>query len=147
MEKKHKFSLWYVILGIWVVLIVQNYIASMYAAQIIPYSQFLNLLKTGKVTEIAISANQIQGKMKIDGAPNELQPFKSIRVDPDLSKMLEQYPAVSFKGEIESTFLRDLFSWIFPLILFVGVWYFLMKRMGGQQAGFMTLGKNRSWSR
>jgi cell division protease FtsH len=57
--------------------------------------------------------------------------------------MLEQYP-VSFKGEIESTFLRDLFSWIFPLLLFVGVWYFLMKRMGGQQAGFMTLGKNKA---
>ena len=143
MEKQHKFSLWYVILGIWVVLIVQNYIASMYAAQVIPYSQFLSLLKAGKVTEIAISANQIQGKMKVDGAPNETQPFKTIRVDPDLSKMLEQYP-VSFKGEIESTFLRDLFSWIFPLLLFVGVWYFLMKRMGGQQAGFMTLGKNKA---
>ncbi|MHB9097056.1 MAG: ATP-dependent zinc metalloprotease FtsH [Syntrophales bacterium] len=143
MEKQHKFSLWYVILGIWVVLIVQNYIASMYAAQIIPYSQFLTLLKAGKVTEIAITANQIQGKMKVDGAPNELKPFKTIRVDPELSKMLEQYP-VSFKGEIESTFLRDLFSWIFPLVLFVGVWYFLMKRMGGQQAGFMTLGKNKA---
>ncbi len=143
MEKQHKFSLWYVILGIWVVLIVQNYIASMYAAQVIPYSQFLTLLKAGKVTEIAVSANQIQGKMKADGAPNETKPFKTIRVDPDLSKMLEQYP-VSFKGEIESTFMRDLFSWIFPLLLFVGVWYFLMKRMGGQQAGFMTLGKNKA---
>jgi cell division protease FtsH len=143
MEKQHKFSLWYVILGIWVVLIVQNYIASMYAAQTIPYSQFLNLLKAGKITEIAITANEIQGKMKADGAPTETKPFKTIRVDPDLSKMLEQYP-VSFKGEIESTFMRDLFSWIFPLLLFVGVWYFLMKRMGGQQAGFMTLGKNKA---
>jgi cell division protease FtsH len=143
MEKQHKFSLWYVILGIWVVLIVQNYIASTYTVQTIPYSQFLNLLKAGKVTEIAISANQIQGKMKVEGAPNETKPFKTIRVDPDLSKMLEQYP-VTFKGEIESTFMRDLFSWIFPLVLFVGVWYFLMKRMGGQQAGFMTLGKNKA---
>ncbi len=143
MQKHYKFSLWYVILGIWVVLIVQNYIASMYAAQIIPYSQFLNLLKAGKVTEIAVSANQIQGKMRVDGAPEDFKPFKTIRVDPDLSKVLEQYP-VTFKGEIESTFLRDLFSWIFPLLLFVGVWYFFMKKMGGQQAGFMTLGKNKA---
>jgi cell division protease FtsH len=143
MQKHYKFSLWYVIVGIWVVLIVQNYIASMYAAQVIPYSQFLNLLRTGKIAEVAVSANQIQGKMKVDGAPEDFKPFKTIRVDPDLSKVLEQYP-VSFKGEIESTFLRDLFSWIFPLLLFVGVWYFLMKRMGGQQAGFMTLGKNKA---
>jgi cell division protease FtsH len=143
MQKQHKFSLWYVIVGIWVVLIAQNYIASMYAAQVIPYSQFLNLLKAGKVAEIAVSANQIQGKMKADGAPGDFKPFKTIRVDSELSQMLEQYP-VTFKGEIESTFLRDLFSWIFPLLLFVGVWYFLMKRMGGQQAGFMTLGKNKA---
>lgn len=143
MQKQFKFSLWYVVLGIWVVLIVQNYIASMYAAQIIPYSQFLNLLKAGKVTEIAVSANQLQGKMRVDGTPEVFKPFKTIRVDPDLAKVLEQYP-VTFKGEIESTFLRDLFSWIFPLLLFVGVWYFLMKKMGGQQAGFMTLGKNKA---
>jgi len=143
MQKHYKFSLWYVVLGIWVVLIVQNYIASMYAAQIIPYSQFLTLLKAGKVTEIAVSANKIQGKMRVDGAPEDFKPFKTIRVDPDLAKVLEQYP-VTFKGEIESTFLRDLFSWIFPLLLFVGVWYFLMKKMGGQQAGFMTLGKNKA---
>ena len=143
MQKHYKFSLWYVVLGIWVVLIVQNYIASMYAAQIIPYSQFLSLLKAGKITEIAVSANQIQGKMRVDGAPEDFKPFKTIRVDPDLSKVLEQYP-VTFKGEIESTFIRDLFSWVFPLLLFVGVWYFLMKKMGGQQAGFMTLGKNKA---
>ena len=143
MQKHYKFSLWYVVLGIWVVLIVQNYIASMYAVQIIPYSQFLSLLKAGKVTEIAVSANQIQGKMRVDGTPEVFKPFKTIRVDPDLAKVLEQYP-VTFKGEIESTFLRDLFSWIFPLLLFVGVWYFLMKKMGGQQAGFMTLGKNKA---
>jgi len=143
MQKHYKFSIWYVLLGIWVVLLVQNYIASMFAAQIIPYSQFLNLLKAGKVTEIAVTANQIQGKMKIDGETGDFKLFKTIHVDPDLSAMLEQYP-VSFKGEIESTFLRDLFSWIFPLLLFVGVWYFLMKRMGGQQAGFMTLGKNKA---
>jgi len=143
MQKHYKFSIWYVLLGIWVVLIVQNYIASMFAAQVIPYSQFLNLLKAGRVTEIAVTANKIQGKMKAEGAPSDLKPFTTIRVDPDLSKMLEQYP-VTFKGEIESTFLRDLFSWIFPLLLFFGVWYFMMKRMGGQQAGFMTLGKNKA---
>ncbi|MDA8126019.1 MAG: ATP-dependent zinc metalloprotease FtsH [Deltaproteobacteria bacterium] len=144
MQKQHKFSVGYVIIGIWVVLIVQNYIASMYAAQVIPYSQFLNLLKSNKITEIAITANQIQGKMKVDGAQEDSKPFKTIRVDPDLATVLEQYPNVSFKGEIESTFLRDLLSWIFPLLLFFGVWFFVMKKMGGQQAGFMTLGKNKA---
>jgi cell division protease FtsH len=144
MEKKHKFSLWYVLIGMWIVLIAQSYIASMFAVQTIPYSQFLNLLKTGKIVEVAITANKIQGKMKVDGgAPEETKVFKTIRVDPELSTVLDQYKIV-YKGEIESTFLRDLLSWIFPLLLFVGIWYFFMKKMGAQQAGFMTLGKNKA---
>jgi cell division protease FtsH len=144
MKKHYKFSIWYVLLGIWVVLLVQSYIASMLAVPTIPYSQFLNQLKAGNITEVAITANQIQGKMKVDpNNPGEQKTFKTIRVDSELSKTLEQYP-VTFKGEIESTWMRDLFSWVFPLLLFVGIWYFLMKRMGGQQAGFMTLGKNKA---
>jgi cell division protease FtsH len=144
MEKQHKFSVWYVLIGIWAVLLIQSYISSMFAVQTIPYSQFLNLLKAGKIVEVAITANQIQGKMKVEGgAPDETKTFKTIRVDPELSTILDQYKVV-FKGEIESTFLRDLFSWVFPLILFVGIWFFFMKKMGAQQAGFMTLGKNKA---
>ncbi len=144
MEKQQKFSIWYVLLGIWVVLLIQNYLGSALAIKTIPYSQFLTLVKENRVAEVAISANQIQGKMKIDDKdPNKTELFKTLRVDPEISTLLEQHN-VTFKGQVESTFLRDLFSWIFPLVLFFGVWYFLMKRMAGQQAGFMTLGKNKA---
>ncbi len=144
MEKRQKFSVWYVLLGIWVVLIIQSYIASMLAAQMMPYSRFLDLLKNGKIVEVAVTANQIEGKMKVDGgAPGETTAFHTVRVDPELSTLLDQYKVV-FKGEIESTFLRDIFSWVFPLLLFVGIWYLFIKRMGSQQAGFMTLGKNKA---
>jgi len=144
MEKQHKFSIWYVLLGIWVVLLIQNYLGSALAIKTIPYSQFLTLVKQNRVAEVAISANQIQGKMRLDDKdPNKTELFKTLRVDPEISTLLEQH-SVTFKGQVESTFLRDLFSWIFPLVLFFGVWYFLMKRMAGQQAGFMTLGKNKA---
>jgi cell division protease FtsH len=143
-EKHHKFSIWYVLLGIWVVLLIQNYLGSALAIKTIPYSQFLSLLKEDKVTEVAISANQIQGKMKVDSAdPSKVELFKTVRVDPEISDLLEKYH-VTFKGEVESTLLRDIFSWVFPIFLFIGIWYFFMKRMTGQQAGFMTLGKNKA---
>ncbi len=57
MKKHYKFSIWYVLLGIWVVLLVQSYIASMLAVPTIPYSQFLAQLKAGNITEVAITAN------------------------------------------------------------------------------------------
>ncbi len=142
MQKHHKFSIWYVLLGIWFVLIFQNYMVSMFAVKTIPYSEFLKLLKENKVIEVAIRANQIQGKIQ-EGQETKETMFKTVRVDSDTSKLLEQYN-VTFKGEIESRILPTLLSWIVPVALFFGLWYFLMMRMRGQQPGFMTLGKNKA---
>lgn len=69
--------------------------------------------------------------------------FRTVRVDPEIAELLAQYN-VTFKGEVESTFLKDLFSWIVPIFLFIGVWYFFINRMASQQPGFMTLGKNKA---
>jgi cell division protease FtsH len=82
--------------------------------------------------------------LKAEGAATgKEQLFKTVRVDPEISKLLEQY-GVNFKGKVESTFLRNLFSWVFPIFLFIGIWYLLMKRMAGRQPGFMSLGKNKA---
>jgi len=142
MEKHHKFSIWYVLIGIWAVLILHNIIFSALAIKVIPYSQFLELVKDKKVSEVAITSNRIQGRMVgEDDAPGQM--FRTVRVDPDISGLLEEHQ-VTFKGEIESTFIRDLLSWIVPIAIFIGIWMFLMRRMTGQQAGFMSLGKNKA---
>jgi cell division protease FtsH len=144
MEKKYKFSVWYVLIGVWIVLLIQNYLGSMLAIRTITYSEFLKLLKENKVAEVAITANQIQGKLKAEEeAEGKEQLFKTVRVDPEISKLLEQYD-VNFKGQVESTFLRNILSWVFPIFLFIGIWYLFMKRMGGRQPGFMSLGKNKA---
>jgi cell division protease FtsH len=127
-----------------VVLLVQNIIFSAFSVKTIPYSEFLKALNENRVTEVAISANIIQGRVKAAADSGEQgQLFRTIRVDPEISELLSGH-GVQFKGEIESTFIRDLLSWIVPIMLFVGVWYFLMKRMQGQQPGFMSLGKNKA---
>jgi cell division protease FtsH len=144
MQKQYKFSIWYVLLGFWIVLIVHNILVSAFAIKTIPYSEFLTLLKENKVVEVAIRADQIQGKLKeSESGADKAALFRTVRVDPDTSKLLEQYN-VPFKGEIESRFLANLFSWLIPIFIFFGIWFFLMKRMSGQQPGFMTLGKNKA---
>jgi len=140
MERHHKFSLWYLLIGIWIVLLIQNYLATLFAIKSIPYSEFLRLLKQDRIKEIAVSSNLITGKMIGDDGKPHL--FKTIRVDPELSELLSQYNII-FKGKMESTFLRDLMSWVVPIFLFLAIWYFFFRRMMGQQ-GFMTLGKNKA---
>lgn len=142
MEKKQKVSIWYVILGIWMVLLLQQYIASMFVVEVIPYSRFLELIHENKVAEVAVSVNQIQGKLKKDADGKEKQ-FRTIRVDPGMSDLLKSSDAV-FKGEIESNFMASLMSWIVPTALFFGIWFYLMRYMGKQQTGFMRLGGNKA---
>ncbi len=144
MEKHHKFSIWYIFLGIWGVFIIHNMIFSAMSIKTIPYSEFLKLVKEGKVSEVAITQNQIQGRLLDDGSGSgKGELFRTVRVDSNISQLLEENN-ITFKGEIESTFFRDLFSWIFPIFIFVGIWYFMMRRMTGQQPGFMSLGKNKA---
>ena len=143
MKKHYKFSIWYFIIGIWLVLLMQNYLASSFAVKTIPYSEFVAYLEQGKVAEVAISANHIQGRLHPETEGGREQYFKTVRVDPDTSKLLDKYK-VQYSGTIESTVLRDILSWVLPVFIFLGVWFFLMKKMMPQQPGFMSLGKSKA---
>jgi cell division protease FtsH len=139
MEKHHKFSVWYLLLGVWVVLIVHNMLIGVFAIRTVSYSEFLKALQENRVAEVAVTSNQIQGRFKGEGdTPGQL--FRAVRVDPEISDLLAKHQ-VTFKGEIESTFLRNIMSWLIPIFIYVGLWFFMMRRMAGQQPGFMSLGK------
>ena len=88
MEKHHKFSMWYILLGIWVVLIIQNAIFSAFSVKTIPYSEFLKALNEDRVTEVAITSNIIQGRMRSTAGRPNAQLFRTVRVDPELSELL-----------------------------------------------------------
>ena len=45
----------------------------------------------------------------------------------------------------DSTFVRDLLSWVIPVLLFVGVWIYLGRRMSqGLGGGLMQIGKSKA---
>jgi len=144
MEKHHKFSIWYVLVAIWVVLILHNIIVQMFAVERLPYSEFIRALHEGRVVEVAITQDRIRGKVRETKNGQEVERvFTTVRVDPDVSELLEKYN-VTFKGVIESDFLKNLASWVFPVLLFVGIWYFMMRRLSAQQGSFLTLGKKKA---
>jgi cell division protease FtsH len=141
MEKHHKFSIWYVLIAIWVVLIVHDVMVNMFAIEHIPYSDFIKALEQGKVSEIAITADRIQGKIKTPKDGKEVEKmFTTVRVDQNLSQLLEKYN-VTFKGVSEDNFVKNLASWLIPILIFFGIWYFMMRRLSAQQGSFLSLGK------
>ncbi len=150
--KQRQFSIWYLFIALWVVLLIQIFITPFFNPSEIPYSQFKAAVRSGHVEEVSISTHVIHGKMKTDAAqttepitPGEAtRLFDTVRVeDPDLIRDLEDH-GVKITGVIESTFLRDLLSWLIPIALFLGVWLFLLRRMGQGQGGFMTVGRSKA---
>ncbi len=55
-----------------------------------------------------------------------------------------QAAKVEFSGRIESTFWRDLISWLVPLVLMAGLWLFLMRRMGGGPTQALSFGRSKA---
>ena len=143
MKKQHRFSIWYALLGVWLVLLLHNLIASAFLVKTIPYSEFIGLLENGQVSEIAISKDDIQGKFmdSADGGGKEVL-FRTVRVDPEISQLLEDNN-VAYSGRIQSNFMGTVMSWLIPIGLFLGIWLFMMRRFQ-QQSGFMQIGKNKA---
>ncbi|WHZ20949.1 MAG: Cell division-associated, ATP-dependent zinc metalloprotease FtsH [Nitrospira sp.] len=135
--KQRQFSIWYLFIALWVLMLIQMFLPSFFNPTEIPYSEFKEAVEAGKVTEVAVSSQIIHGKMK------EEKTFNTIRIeDPDLLRSLAQHQ-VKVTGVIESTLFRDLLSWIVPIALFFGVWWFMLRRMG-QSQGFMTVGQSKA---
>ncbi len=135
--KQKQFSIWYLILALWALMLFQFFVTPFFNPAEIPYSEFKAAVADRKVAEVAVSSSVIHGRMK-DG-----KLFDTVRVeDPDLIRDLQQH-GVKFTGVIESTFWRDLLSWVVPIALFFGVWWFIFRRMS-QSQGFMTVGRSKA---
>ena len=52
--------------GIWLFITLMNSLSSNAAMKTLPYSEFLKLAKEGKISEVAVTDNVIQGVM-LDG--------------------------------------------------------------------------------
>ena len=146
--KQKQFSIWYVFIALWALMLIQIFVTPFLFLKPmeIPYSEFKAAVAAGKVEEVSIGSAVIHGRMKPDpSAPTkEGRLFDTVRVeDPDLIRDLQAHQ-VKITGVIESTFLRDLLSWVIPIGLFFAVWLFLLNRMGQGQGGFMTVGRSKA---
>lgn len=146
MKGPPRVSFWYLFLILWLGVMAYN-LYDQRDIREIPYSQFQTLLEGQRVADLHVTDNRIEGKIP-DAKGDEPARFFTIRVDTKLADDLAKH-AVSFKGVIESTFVKDIFlNWIVPLGLFFGLWMYLMRRSSDKQGfgggGFMGIGKARA---
>ena len=85
MDKRVQFNFWYIVIAILAMMFLQNLYTQYTRIEPIPYSRFQVLLEQGKVAEVAITENQIYGKLKETGA-DEIKEFVTTRVEPGLAE-------------------------------------------------------------
>lgn len=110
----------------------------------IPYSRFEELVGQGAVSDVIVGKDTIQGNLK-EKLPSGKSAFVTTRVDGSLADKLGS-KGISVSGTASDGLLGSILSWIAPLILIYGFWFFMARRMGAGQgtSGLMAIGKSRA---
>jgi cell division protease FtsH len=144
MENKTNFSIWYVIFAIIAMLVLQSVL---FRQRIEPltYSEFLKKVDSGEIRSAEISDQLITS---VGTRVNENDPqkvYRTVRVQDEKLVDLLKARNVEFSGKFENPWVRNILSWILPLIVLYLIWTVLFKRMGkGLGSGVLDFGKNKA---
>lgn len=163
MTRLARFSLWYFLMALMILLILQNYLASRHV-QTVSYSEFRKLIDKHGVKELIVSSDTITGQLTSEGVqflaqerqdPQLLKrleqlgepepPFSTVRLeDPGLLERLDQ-SGIEYTARREQTWLTSILSWLLPMLLLVGIWVYFFRKIGaGPGGGLMTVGKSKA---
>jgi cell division protease FtsH len=145
MDQKRIVSVWYFVLMVLGMYYLQSYVIESKRIETIAYSEMIQLLESSQIAAIEVNEQHILAKLK-SAAAGGRQYVTTPRMDADLVKLLSQYD-VEYEGIIESHFLATILSWVLPMAVFVGLWYFIMRRMSGAAGGLgglTSIGKSKA---
>jgi cell division protease FtsH len=144
-KTSNTFNFSYFFIVLFVILIARSY-WEVSDIQNITYSEFKAHLEAGQISEVTITGERIVGDFKepVEGRTR----FHTTQVSPEMSQELEQY-GVKYGRVVESNFLRDILSFILPMLFFVGIWWFILRKaftksLGGGSGSFMSVGKSKA---
>jgi cell division protease FtsH len=107
----------------------------------IPFSEFIKLVKEGKVDKAVVTERFITGIIKPDDSTQPAKNFMTIPLwQNDLAQMLEQNK-VSFVVRSSENWLTNLFfNWVLPMLILVLIWSWVMRRTAAGAQSFLNLG-------
>jgi len=105
------------------------------------FSEFMNQVETGQITEVTIQGDNISGKYADGRSFQTMAPPK----DPDLVRTLREKGVriVVVPPEQTSWYMNILISW-FPMILLLGIWIFFMRQMQSGGGKALSFGKSKA---
>jgi cell division protease FtsH len=163
LSQRIQFSLAYVLVAALVLSLLQSWLLAPRSVEL-PMSKFLELLRADKIEKVALTEREIRGVAKpgalpappsaagdrlrqMLGSDDDVRVFSVTRIpaidEQSIVRELEQHK-VEFAGKIETTFWKDLiFGWVIPLAVMIGIWMFLMRRVGGGPTQALSFGRSK----
>ena len=134
------------IIAIVLVSIFNHYASVGTVSEPLSYSEFLNDVRNGKVSQVHIQSNDAGNNItgnSVDGGD-----FKTFGPpDPKLiDDLVENKVEISAEPPAERSVFVDLILGVAPILLLIGVWVYFMRQMqgGGAGRGAMSFGKSRA---
>ena len=145
MQKIPQWNLWYLLLAVLGMLLIQDLTQSWRSTEPLPYSELMVQLEAGNVASVVVYPDRLQGEFTRP-LPDGHTHFSTLRVDPDLAQAFA-LKGVKVTGGVQSTLFRDLMGWVLPALIFFGIWMFLVRRItdrSGVGGGLMSIGKSKA---
>ncbi len=157
MDKRTHFSIGYVLFAFLVMFFIQTILYGP-NVETIPYSDFVRLVKQGKIQSVVLSdklvtATPTQSYVEELKAAGKLPAWKlkkhqiltTVRVkDPQLVPLLLSHN-VRLSAKLENKWLANFFfSWVLPLALLFWIWSYFFKKMGQGGPGLLSIGKSKA---
>ena len=143
-SRKNKMNSSYWLLALFLILIIQSVYQNYRDVRPVPYSEIEKSLEEGKIKQVVISDKTVTAELKTP--ENGKKAIVANRVETDLAERLSKFK-VPYTRIIESTFLKDILSWILPTLFFFGIWFFVFRKFAEKQmgsGGFLNIGKTKA---
>ncbi|HEY6613351.1 MAG TPA: ATP-dependent metallopeptidase FtsH/Yme1/Tma family protein, partial [Vicinamibacterales bacterium] len=135
-------TMW-LVLGVLLLVAVGNAVFfTLRAGKEISYSEFKTRVRDGKVQEVTVAEDRVQGMLKVDEGQG--RPFVSVRIeDPKLVEDLEKN-GVKYTGAVANRWVAEVLGWVLPLIFLIALWSFFFRRIGSAEGGVMSFARSRA---
>jgi cell division protease FtsH len=130
MDPRFRFNLNYLFIAILDVLLIQMFWADFTQVESVPYSEFEQMLKDGRLQEVAIRGEILDGTLK--EAEGKVRHVVTNRVDPPMADH-PKAAGVKFYAERQSGLAHDPRSGVVPVLVFFLLWSFAYRRMAEKQ--------------
>jgi len=130
-------ALWLVI-SLMVIMLYQVFKQPGTGSTTVGYSDFVSMVESGSVMRVVIQGKNLTGT-------SSQGPFKTVAPDdPDLISLLRRNNVkIEVKPEGSSTWFQ-IFTYWFPILLFVGIWIFFIRQMQAGGGKALSFGKSRA---